>query len=96
VVSSGDYSRCPIENSRRRAYAALSLGAPSSNFAKQVADAKNQGARQRATLPGIIGIGGGIPIMAGKEVLGAVGISGSPGRDDDCSQTGIDRIKGQL
>jgi uncharacterized protein GlcG (DUF336 family) len=85
-----------MENSRRKAYTALTFASPSSNFAKQIADPKNEGARQRATLPGIIGIGGGIPIMAGKEVLGAVGISGSPGKDDDCSQAGIDRIKGQL
>jgi uncharacterized protein GlcG (DUF336 family) len=85
-----------MENSRRKAYTALTFGSPSSTFAKQIADPKNEGARQRATLPGIIGIGGGIPIMAGKEVLGAVGISGSPGKDDDCSQAGIDRIKGQL
>jgi len=85
-----------MENSRRKAYTALTFGSPSSTFAKQIADPKNDGARQRATLPGIIGIGGGIPIMSGKEVLGAVGISGSPGKDDDCSQAGIDRIKGQL
>ena len=85
-----------MENSRRKAYTALTFGSPSSTFAKQIADPKNDGARQRATLPGIIGIGGGIPTMSGKEVLGAVGISGSPGKDDDCSQAGIDRIKGQL
>jgi uncharacterized protein GlcG (DUF336 family) len=85
-----------MENSRRKAYTALTFGSPSANFAKQIADPKNEGARQRATLPGIIGIGGGIPIMSGKEVLGAVGVSGSPGKDDDCSQAGINRIKGQL
>ncbi len=60
-----------MENSRRKAYTALTFGSPSSTFAKQIADPKNDGARQRATLPGIIGIGGGIPIMSGKEVLGA-------------------------
>jgi uncharacterized protein GlcG (DUF336 family) len=85
-----------MENSRRKAYTAVTFGSPSSTFAKQIADPKNEGARQRATLPGIIGIGGGIPIMAGKEVLGAVGISGSPGKDDECSQAGIDRIKAML
>lgn len=85
-----------MENSRRKAYTALTFGSPSSNFAKQIADPKNEGARQRATLPGIIGIGGGIPIKSGKEVLGAVGVSGSPGKDDDCSQAGLDHLKGQL
>lgn len=85
-----------MENSRRKAYTAVTLRSPSSDLAKQVADPKNEGARQRATLPGMIGIGGGIPIMAGKEVIGAVGVSGSPGKDDDCSQAGIDRVKAML
>src|ERR1700720_109412 len=52
-----------MENSRRKAYTALTFGSPSSTFAKQIADPKTDGARQRAALPGIIGIGGGIPIM---------------------------------
>jgi len=86
-----------MENSRRKAYTALTFGSPSANFAKQIADPKNEGARQRATLPGIIGIAGGLPIMSGKEVLGAVGISGSPGGNDEpCSKAGIDRIAAQL
>jgi uncharacterized protein GlcG (DUF336 family) len=84
-----------MENSRRKAYTALTFGAPSADFAKQVAT--NEGARQRATLPGIIGIGGGLPIKAGKEVLGGVGISGSPGGNDEpCSKAGIDRVASLL
>jgi uncharacterized protein GlcG (DUF336 family) len=84
-----------MENSRRKAYTALTFGAPSAEFAKQVAT--NEGAKQRATLPGIIGIGGGLPIKAGKEVLGGVGISGSPGGNDEpCSKAGIDRVASML
>ena len=45
-----------MENSRRKAYTALTFGAPSAQFAQQVA--KDPGAQQRATLPGIIGIPG--------------------------------------
>jgi uncharacterized protein GlcG (DUF336 family) len=86
-----------MENSRRKAYTALTFGSPSANFAKQIADPKNEGARQRATLPGIIGIAGGLPILSGKEVLGAVGISGSPGGNDEpCSKAGIDRVASML
>ena len=86
-----------MENSRRNAYSAMTLRAPSADFAKQVADPQNEGARQRATLPGMIAIAGGLPIMAGKEVIGAVAISGSPGGNDEpCSKAGIDRIAAQL
>jgi uncharacterized protein GlcG (DUF336 family) len=85
-----------MENSRRKAYTALTFGAPSAVFAKQIAT-NNPGALQRATLPGVIGIAGGVPIKAGNEVIGAVGISGSPGGNDEpCSQAGIDRVAAQL
>jgi hypothetical protein len=33
----------------------------------------------------------GLPIKVGDDVVGAVGVSGSPGKDDDCSQAGIDK-----
>lgn len=85
-----------MENSRRKAYTALTFGAPSAQFAGQVAT-NNPGALQRARLPGIIGIAGGLPIKAGNEVIGAVGISGSPGGNDEpCSKAGIDRVSAEL
>ena len=39
-------------------------------------------------------IEGGLPIFAGKELVGAIGISGAPGGEKDaaCAQVGIDRI----
>ena len=84
-----------MENSRRKAYTALTFASPSAQFAQQVA--KDPGAQQRATLPGIIGIPGGLPIKIGEDVLGGVGISGSPGGNDEpCSQAGINRVASQL
>jgi uncharacterized protein GlcG (DUF336 family) len=84
-----------MENSRRKAYTALTFGSPSAQFAQQVA--KDPGAQQRATLPGVIGIGGGLPIKVGEDIIGGVGISGSPGGNDEpCSKAGIDRIASQL
>lgn len=84
-----------MENSRRKAYTALTFGAPSAQFAQQVA--KDPGAQQRATLPGVIGIPGGLPIKVGEDVIGGVGISGSPGGNDEpCSQAGINRVAAQL
>jgi uncharacterized protein GlcG (DUF336 family) len=32
----------------------------------------------------------------GTEIVGAVGVSGTPGKDDDCSQAGIDKVADQL
>jgi uncharacterized protein GlcG (DUF336 family) len=84
-----------MENSRRKAYTALTFASPSAQFAQQVA--KDPGAQQRATLPGIIGIPGGLPIKIGEDVVGGVGISGSPGGNDEpCSQAGINRVASQL
>jgi uncharacterized protein GlcG (DUF336 family) len=84
-----------MENSRRKAYTALTFASPSAMFAQQVA--KDPGAQQRATLPGIIGIPGGLPIKVGDDVIGGVGISGSPGGNDEpCSKAGIDKVASQL
>ena len=37
---------------------------------------------------------GALPIMAGQDLVGSIGVSGAPGGDKDaaCAQVGIDRI----
>jgi uncharacterized protein GlcG (DUF336 family) len=40
----------------------------------------------------VLALGGGLPIKAGTEVVGAVSVFGSPGKDDVCSQAGIDKV----
>ena len=44
----------------------------------------------------MIAIPGGLPIKVGDDIVGAVGVSGTPGKDDVCSQTGIDKVAGLL
>ncbi|MGA7066162.1 MAG: heme-binding protein, partial [Pseudolabrys sp.] len=44
----------------------------------------------------VLALAGGLPIKAGSEVVGAVGVSGSPGKDDVGSQAGIDKVADQL
>jgi len=44
----------------------------------------------------VLALAGGLPIKAGDEVVGAVGVSGSPGRDEECSQAGIDKVANEL
>jgi hypothetical protein len=44
----------------------------------------------------VLALSGGLPIKVGDDVVGTVGLSGSPGNDDDCSQAGIDKVAAQL
>jgi uncharacterized protein GlcG (DUF336 family) len=47
---------------------------------------------------GTTGLGGGVPIKAGNEVIGAVGVSGAVGGDKDeiCANAGIGKVAAQL
>ena len=82
------------EGADRKAYTARTYGAPSDNFAKRVqSDPAYAPAMQYAR---VLALGGGLPIKVGNEVIGAVGVSGSPGKDDVCSQAGIDKVADQL
>ena len=49
-------------------------------------------------IPGVVAIGGGVPIKLGDEILGAIGASGAPGGklDDACARAGLDKIKDRL
>jgi uncharacterized protein GlcG (DUF336 family) len=41
---------------------------------------------------------GGVPIKAGKETIGAIGVSGAPGGDKDeaCANAGLAKISDRL
>src|SRR5579862_5663183 len=84
-----------VENARRKAYTAMSFRTPTSEYAKRFAD-NNPVVRQQVTLPNVIAIPGGLPIKAGDEVVGGVGVSGSPGVDEPCVQAGLDKVADQL
>jgi uncharacterized protein GlcG (DUF336 family) len=84
-----------MENARRKAYTARTFKQPTAEYAKRL-EAGNPVVRQQVTLPGVIAIAGGIPLKVGDDVIGGVGLSGSPGVDDQCVEAGIDRVKDQL
>jgi uncharacterized protein GlcG (DUF336 family) len=48
--------------------------------------------------PGVVMIGGGLPIEAAGSLVGAIGVSGAPGGDNDdiCAKAGIAAIQGDL
>jgi uncharacterized protein GlcG (DUF336 family) len=46
--------------------------------------------------PYIIPGDGGLPIKVGNEVVGALGVSGSPGKDEVCGNAAIDGVQSRL
>jgi uncharacterized protein GlcG (DUF336 family) len=83
-----------LENARRKAYTANTFKQPTAEYAKKLLDPASV-AHQQVTLPSIIAIDGGVPIKVGNDVIGAAGVSGSPGIDSECVNAGIEKIKDQ-
>jgi uncharacterized protein GlcG (DUF336 family) len=80
-----------MEFSRLKAYTSRTRGQTSLEFMKLVADPANAYLRQ---IPNVVAVGGGVPIKAGSEVIGAVGVSGAPGgeKDEVCAVAGIAKV----
>ena len=97
VAVRGDGAPPPhtMENSQRKAYTSRTFRMPSGEFVQHVKDNPTTGA---VHLTGIIAAQGALPIKAGDEVIGAVGVSGAPGgeKDEACSKAGIDKVADQL
>ena len=82
------------EGSDRKAYTARAFSQPSAAFVKRLQDRPDTvGSRHYSR---VLALAGGLPIKAGDEIVGAVGVSGTPGKDDDCAQAGIDKVAEQL
>ena len=90
VLSDDGINPHTIENSMRKAYTAFTTKSPSVEVGKRP-PVLLQGFLQ---LDKLTTIEGGLPIFAGKELVGAIGISGAPGGEKDaaCAQVGIDKI----
>src|SRR5882724_4570126 len=69
-----------MEFARLKAYTARTRGQTSLATQKQMEDPAFAFLKQ---IPGVVGIGGGVPIKAGNELIGGVGVSGAPGGEKD-------------
>jgi uncharacterized protein GlcG (DUF336 family) len=67
---------------------------PSADFVKRLQDRPDTIGSRHCNR--ILALAGGLPIKVGDEIVGAVGVSGTPGKDDDCSQAGINKVADQL
>ncbi len=81
-----------LENSLRKAYTSITYRVPSGEFGKRIA--ANPPPHPALLLDKVTTAEGALPIRAGNEIIGAIGVSGAPGGDKDavCAQAGIDRI----
>lgn len=82
------------EGSDRKAYTAAAFRAPSAAFVKRMHDNPDSAGSIQYTR--VLALAGGLPIKVGEDTIGAVGVSGTPGKDDECSQAGINKVADQL
>ena len=84
-----------MEFARMKAYTARTRNQTSLQTMKLLEDPANAFIRQ---IPNVVGVGGGVPIRAGSEVIGAVGVSGAPGgeKDEVCANAGIAKVEAAL
>jgi uncharacterized protein GlcG (DUF336 family) len=89
-----------VQHSLNKAYTALTYRTASGEYGKRAA-AGFPGSAGALHLDKITTAAGGLPILVGKDLVGAIGVSGSPGTpggpaggatDEKCAQAGIDRI----
>jgi uncharacterized protein GlcG (DUF336 family) len=82
-----------VEVARKKAYTALIYRRASMETAKLWATQVPP-----PSIEGTIALGGGFPIRAGDQVVGAVGVSGAPGQDKDeaCANAGLAAVAARL
>lgn len=83
---------------RLKAYTAASSGAPTLAWAENLRRGAPPPEPGLVHLPGILAIGGGVPIRAGDQLVGAIGVAGAPSgeRDDACAKAGIASVAERL
>ena len=70
-----------LEASRLKAY--TSASAKNTTLAMMEGAQKNPAAANLVHIPGYLLLGGGVPIKAGNNVIGAIGVAGAPGGNLD-------------
>lgn len=84
-------ARLTLEVSRQKAYAALSFNSPTSALGERADTPLGR-------IPGLLMSAGGLPVHAGGQLLGAVGVSGAPSgaTDEACAKAGLAAVQDEL
>ncbi len=84
-----------MEFSKLKAYTSRTRGQTSLEFMKLTSNPESAYLKQ---IPGVVAVGGAVPIKAGNEIIGAVGASGAPvaEKDEVCVLAGIAKVQDAL
>nr|WP_225879138.1 heme-binding protein [Zeimonas arvi] len=82
--------------SQQKAFTAAS--AKNRTLAMMETAQSNAAAANLVHIPGFLLLGGGVPVKAGGEVIGAIGVGGAPGGhlDEQCALAALDKAKDRL
>jgi len=90
-------SKQAVESSTKKAVTANALKATTSSVLDKMKTDTALAAKVSADTTLFVRAGG-IPLMAGSDVIGAIGVGGAPGGDKDeaCAKAGVDKIQARL
>jgi len=96
IVAARDDNARPhaMEAARRKAYTSRTFAVPTTEFAKEIPTRPSR--REQTMLPNVTALDGGVPIKLGNEVIGGVGVAGSPGKDEECAKAGLAKVQQAL
>ncbi len=79
----------------RKAFTALSTKTSTSKLAERASS--DPGSRYLATVPDLLLLGGGLPVVYNSEVIGGIGVAGSGGSvsDEQCALTALMLVVGK-
>lgn len=79
--------------SRQKAYTAMTFNVPSADL-----EGRFPGAYGVPKINGVLVARGGLPINAGGNIIGGIGVSGAPSGeiDEKCAQAGLDAVQDDL
>lgn len=90
-------SKGAVETSPQKARTALALKEPTSVTMEKMKTDLALAAKINAD-KSLFVRAGGVPLMVGNDLIGAVGVGGAPGgeKDEACAMAGIDKVKARL
>jgi len=83
-----------VQAAHDKAFTAVTYGRPGSDVGKGYVANPPSGVilKEPYLIPG----DGGLPIKIGNEVVGALGVSGSPGKDEVCGNEALDAVRARV
>ncbi len=104
VVLRGDHATIHTRDSSfRKAYTIVTMGPifhfdATSAFVELVSKYPGLAGQALASMPNVTALPGGAAFKAGDEIVGGLGIGGSPGGDKDeaCAKAGVAKVAGRL